>query len=122
MLIDISGRSDYSFALNSNTLQFKSVRIGLALTFLVMTLHANVFAEEKKQSFTDVIRNIFSGTEAAIVKTGEVTRQIASSTLYTVSGASDIQEYMNNPSEESAVPDQAMPAVLSEQGHFVESK
>lgn len=122
MLIDISGRSDYSFALNSNTLQFKRVRIGLALTFLVMALHANAFAEEKKQSFTDVIRNIFSGTEAAVVKTGEVTRQIASSTLYTVSGASDIQEYMNKPSEESAVPDQAMPAVLSEQGHFVESK
>lgn len=121
MLIDISGRSDYSFALNSNTLQFKRVRIGLALTFLVMALHANAFAEEK-QSFTDVIRNIFSGTEAAVVKTGEVTRQIASSTLYTVSGASDIQEYMNKPSEESAVPDQAMPAVLSEQGHFVESK
>lgn len=122
MLIDISDRSDYSFALNSMNSCFKSIRLGLMLLLFMMAVQTNVLAAEKRQSFTDVIRNIFSGTEAAIVKTGEVTKEITSSTLYTVAGASDIQEYMNKPTEEAVERDGAIPAVMSEQGRFVESK
>ncbi|MCA9396493.1 MAG: hypothetical protein KC649_04915 [Candidatus Omnitrophica bacterium] len=92
------------------------------LLLFMMAVQTNVLAAEKRQSFTDVIRNIFSGTEAAIVKTGEVTKEITSSTLYTVAGASDIQEYMNKPTEEAVERDGAIPAVMSEQGRFVESK